>query len=88
MKSELFLHPTLGPCYEPAPFDIYDDDLIHDLCQGTKIAKPVQALLITLEQIETTNGCFGANDSLAMKALLPILKKLREAVKDEWRDDQ
>jgi hypothetical protein len=88
MKSELFLHPTLGPCHEPDPFDIYDDDLMHDVMGNERLSKPVQALLITLEQIETTNGSFGVNDKLAMEALLPILKKLRMAVFEQWKDDQ
>lgn len=90
MKSEFFLHPTLGPCHEPAPLDIYDDALMSDVC-GERLSKPVQGLLITLDQINMTHGSFGKeamNNQTAMDALLPLLKELRKAVKEQWQADQ
>lgn len=66
-------------------FDEYDTDLMHDVC-GDRLHKPVQALLITLNQIEMTQGSFGADAQKVLNALLPDLKKLRQACIEEWTD--
>lgn len=72
-------------CHTPQPFDENDDDLMHDVC-GERLAKPVQGLLLTLAQIEKTMGSFGLDDRIAMKALLPDLRALRDACKETWED--
>jgi hypothetical protein len=71
---------------EPIPFDIHDDGLMHDLLGNDNLAKPVQALLLTLHEIECTAASFGVDHYKALQALLPHLKALREAVKTEWRN--
>lgn len=84
--------PALVSYPEPAPsFDIYDDDLMHDVMGNERLAKPVQGLLITLDQINMTHGSFGKeamNAQVAMDAIVPLLKALRAAVKEQWQEDQ
>lgn len=86
MKSEFFNHPTLGLCHEPQPFDETDDDLMHDLLGNERLAAPVQALLITLSQIDLFENSFGLDKAKAFDAILPDLIKLRAACKEEWED--
>ena len=72
--------------HEALPFDEFDDDLMHDVC-GSRLAKPIQALLITLSQIDMTKASFGEPDSkLALKKIIPELTALRKACVEEWRD--
>ncbi len=69
----------------PQEFDEWDDDLMSDIC-GARLSKPVQSLLITLSQINMTRDSFGVNAELSLKALYPLLVKLRQACIEEWRD--
>jgi hypothetical protein len=80
--------PTQPPHIDPEsiPFDAFDDDLMHDVLGNDRLAKPVQALLILLWEIEATKGSFGTDDGALARAVLPKLIALREACRDEWRD--
>lgn len=80
--------PTQPPIThsESIPFDPFDDDLMHDVLGNDRLAKPVQALLMLLWEIEATKGSFGLDDGALARAVLPKLIALREACKDEWRD--
>lgn len=87
----LVSHPTLGLCHEPQEFDEYDDALMHDVMGNERLAKPVQALLITYRQIKLSHASFGeefTNARAAMDALMPLLKALRTAVREEWQEGQ
>lgn len=80
----------VGPVHEPQPFDEWDDDLMSDVC-GERLYKPIQGLLVTLGQINMTHGSFGKdamNATVAMDALVPLLKELRKAVIEQWKADQ
>lgn len=66
-------------------FDEYDDNMVKQVASG-RLAKPVQALLITLHHIEQTQRSFGVDHRKAFDSLLPDLQALREACRDEWRD--
>lgn len=79
---------SFGPFLEVKPFDEFDDGIIHDVCEGPILAKPVQALLITLSQMKKTEDSFGLNAELAMKQLYPLLVDLRKACKQIWEDSQ
>lgn len=70
--------------HESIPFDAFDDDLMHDVLGNDRLAKPVQALLILLWEIES--GSFRDNDGALARSVLPKLIALKEACKDEWRD--
>lgn len=86
VSVDLALHEAALRRAEQAVFDEYDEDLIEDVV-GKKLAKPVHELLVSLHQIEMIQGSFGEPDKAkAFDRLLPELKSLREAVKDEWRD--
>lgn len=77
--------------HEVVPFDECDDDLMHDVMGNERLAKPVQALLITYRQIKLSHDSFGeehTNAKLAIDALMPLLKALREAVKEQWLEEQ
>lgn len=70
-------------------FDEHDDAVMHDVLGNDRLAKPVQALLISLREIETVHGSFGAdclNKAKLLDALLPELRALRQACIDEFRD--
>jgi hypothetical protein len=87
----LVVHPTLGLCHEPQEFDEWDDALMHDVCEGPTLAKPIQALLITYAQIKLSHASFGedfTNNKAALDALMPLLKELRKAVREKWEQGQ
>jgi hypothetical protein len=62
--------------------DPWDTDLMIDICGG-RFAEPMAELLIKLEQIDKTNGGFGADKGKACDFLLPTLYKLRDACREE-----
>lgn len=80
----------VGPQLAVQPFDEYDPDLMHDICEGPTLGKPVQALLLTLREIKTTAGSFGMTSekskAKAYDDLLPELEALRVACKAIWED--
>lgn len=65
-------------------FDHTDSALMHDVIGNDNLAKPIQALLCSLAQIEAANGSFGADEKKALGRLLPQLEQLREACIREW----
>lgn len=67
-------------------FDEYQDDHVIAVIGNKRLAKPIQALLTTLHQIEQTQRSFGVDHAKAFDALLPCLKELRDSCRDEWRD--
>lgn len=69
----------------PIEFDEFDDDMVKAVA-GERLAKPIQALLLTLRQIEQTEGSFGSDAAKVRAALIPDLQALREACKDQWKD--
>jgi hypothetical protein len=73
-------------CHAPQPFNENDDDLMHDVCEGPTLAKPVQALLLSLREIKTAAGSFGVDKAKAFDNLLPELEALRAACKKLWED--
>lgn len=71
----------------PVEFDEYDDEAVKAVCgRHSRLAKPVQKLLIELHMIEQTQRSFGVDHSKAFAALLPILQLLREACQDQYKD--
>lgn len=66
-------------------FDEYDDEMVKQIVRG-RLAKPIQKLLVTLHQIEQTQGSFGADHAKVCDALIPDLVALREACREAWRD--
>lgn len=79
---------SFGPFQEPKEFDEHDDDLMHDVCGGPRLAEPIQNLLLSLSQFRKTEDSFGVNAERAMSILIPQLKALRAACKKEWEDSQ
>lgn len=83
------MNARLQPVNEDQVFDEWDDDLMHDVMGNERLAKPVQALLITYRQIKLSLDSFGpeaTNYKAAVEALMPLLKSFREAVKEEWEE--
>ena len=80
------LQPRQPQFDESIPFDEFDDGIMHDVLGNDRLAKPVQALLLKLRQINITEASFGADAVRVLMALLPDLRRLREACEDEWRD--
>lgn len=88
--NPLFKHALAG-MIEPKEFDEYDDALMHDVMGNERLAKPVQALLITYRQIKLSHASFGeefTNAKAAMESLMPLLKSLRAAVREQWQEEQ
>lgn len=70
----------------PVEFSEHDDAIMHDVMGNERLAKPVQALLLTLRQIDWTAASFGVDAWRALEILRTQLRKLREACEDEYRD--
>lgn len=89
VSADLTTHELAQRAGEPTTFDPHDDALMHDAIGGGRLVAPVQALLVSLDEIEKVHGSFGAdclNKARLLDALLPELRALREAVLDEARD--
>jgi hypothetical protein len=71
----------------PVDFDEYDGQMVMEVCRGTRLARPVQRLLITLHQIEQVRRCFPVDHAKAFEEVLPLLEMLREACQDQYKDD-
>lgn len=71
------------PDLEPK-FDHEDDALMHDIMGNDNLAKPVQALLSSLDQYEHFLGSFGVDERRVIEKILPELKALREACVREF----
>jgi hypothetical protein len=69
-------------CHPEKTFDIYDDDLMSDLCG--KLGPSIQALLLAERQIHITEESFGLDSQKAVQMLKPLLADLRAAVKREF----
>lgn len=86
------IHPifkqALAGMIEPRGFDETDDGIMHDICEGPTLAEPVQSLLITLSQIYLYENSYGLDKAKAFDAILPDLKKLRQACKKLWEEKQ
>lgn len=81
-RHERDLRDTIQPA-----FDEHDDALMHDIMGNERLAKPVQQLLISLNQIEMIQASFGDPDKARVfEQLIPELKALRQAVIAEWTD--
>lgn len=73
--------------YGPVEFDEYDDEAVEAVCgPNSRLAKPIQKLLIELHQIEMTRRSFGVDHAKAFEAVLPLLELLREACVDQYKD--
>lgn len=72
-------------CHAPTPFDVHDDDLMHDLL-GERLAKPVQELCILAEQIKVTQDSYGVNAERLAQSVIPKLAALLKAVREEFND--
>lgn len=70
----------------PVEFNEYDYSIVHDVMGNDRLAKPMQALLEQLAVFEMTDRSFGADRSRAFEIVLPLLRDLRQACKDEWED--
>jgi hypothetical protein len=68
---------------ESIPFDVHDDLLMADLC-GKDLAPVIQDLLILETQIQATADSFGVNAERLARAVIPLLKTMREKFKDKW----
>lgn len=79
-------HPAMAAMYaEPQQFDVFDDDLFHDLC-GKRQGPAVQDLLQLLMQLDKTKESFGVNPERFMQMAEKALKKLREACLDDFKE--
>ena len=70
---------------EPLKFDVFDDDLFHDLC-GKRQGPAVQDLLQLLLQADMTKESFGLNPDRFMDLAIKAMKKLREACLDDFKE--
>lgn len=80
------LQPRQPAFDESIPFDEFDDVMVKQILGNERLAKPIQDLLITLHQIDTTCSSFGADKAKVADALIPELVALREACRDAWKD--
>jgi hypothetical protein len=75
---------------EPRPeFDEHDDGIMHDVLGNDRLAKPVQALLLTLRDLKAINGSFGQsciNPDTLYKIITERLEALRKACEAEWQE--
>lgn len=71
--------------YSSTKFDEWDEGIMHDVC-GKRLAKPIADLLILESQADMTMDSFGMNAEKFVRMVLPMLKKLRAACKEEWED--
>ncbi len=72
--------------YSAPKFDEHDDAMMHDILGNDRLAKPVQALLILASQADMTTDSFGLNAERFVRSVLPLLKNLRSACREEWED--
>lgn len=73
--------------YGPVEFDEYDDEAVKAVCgHHSRLAKPIQKLLIELHQIELVRRSFGVDHAKVGEEILPLLELLREACVDEYKD--
>jgi hypothetical protein len=70
---------------ERKPFDIEDDDLMHDVCGSDRWKNVIVPLLKSLESIEAAQ-MFKVNDARALERLIPELKALRGVCIDAYND--
>ena len=80
--------PSQPPHHQDVPQDVFDEwnnELFHDLC-GKRQGPVVQDLLILLSQVDTTEASFGVNADRFMRMAVPMMQKLREACKDDFKD--
>ena len=78
------LHPPARPA---APeFNVEDYSIVHDVMGNDRLAKPMQELLETLAVIELTIDSFGADKARAFDRLYPLLKDMRQALKEQWEE--
>lgn len=85
VSADLRRHQSEQSQHSEPVFDHEDDALMHDVMGNDRLAKPVQSLLEALQQHETASKSFGADDKRTVEILIPLIKALREAVIDEWR---
>lgn len=78
--------PSLVQHAERLRFDEWDDAIMHDVVATKRLIKPIQELLITLSQIETTEGSFGADRQKVFEEVVGELKALRQACAEEWSE--
>ena len=84
------VHPlirmALAPMYaDPTTFDEWNNELFHDLC-GKRQGPVIQDLLILLSQLDATKDSFGVSPTRFLEMAVPMLKKLREACKEDFKD--
>ncbi len=83
--NPIFRHALSAMMAEPQAFDPWDDGIMHDVCG--RLAKPVQALLITRSQLKRILGSFGeqtVDKAKMLDQIMPELDALYEACKEEW----
>lgn len=79
--------PNLVTYPEKAPeFDPWDDGIVHDVVAVKRLIKPIQELLILTQQIDITEESFGVNPNQLTKLVVPLLKNLEKACREEWED--
>jgi hypothetical protein len=66
-------------------FDPWDNALMHDIC-GKRQAKPIADLLILLSQLDMTDKSFGVSPNRFLEMAAPMLRELRAACVDDWKD--
>lgn len=87
--SDRQMQPDQPTFDESIPFDETDDRTMHDVMGNDRLAKPAQALLLTLRDINAIKGSFGSacvDKAKFYDAILPSLEKLRDACEAEWQD--
>lgn len=87
VTAELNAHESAINHAEQQVFDIYDDDLMHDVMGNKRLAEPVQDLLIFRDEIRVAAGSFGVDYSRVYESLIKKLDKLYENVKEQWVED-
>lgn len=85
VTAELNSHESALNAAEQETFDEWNSNLMHDIC-GKRLSGPVQDLLIAYSQFQATRDSFGVDAEKFVQFIAPMLKSLREACIDEWKD--
>jgi len=77
--------PSIGSYPEPE-FDPWDEATMHDVVGVKRLIQPITDLLVLEAQIKVTEDSFGVNAEKLAQMVIPMLKKLREACVEEFKD--
>lgn len=79
-----FLVP--GPLDIPeTPFSTDDAGIFHDICEGKSFAEPARELCKLAETLKASQGSFGVDYTRLGQQAAPLLLKLLEACREEWK---